>query len=489
MSLSEHLPILMVVVSLTCAPLCLLFGTKERWAWRLMVLANVITLFLATLLLAQTANGVVTYALGNWEVPWGIGFKVDTLSAVLVFLFALISSICSFGLRSSLLCELKNKRLSPIYSLILISQAGFIGVILTDDLFNIFVLLEMASLAGYALSATSGNRKALLASYRYLIMGTVGALFFLFGIGYIYLLTGTLNLSDLASRWQQVMHLDSAIAGVVFIALGLIMKTALMPLHLWLPGVYRYAPSLVVALFSGIGSKASLYLLLYLLFSVFNIADSYPLMVDVLMLIALVTIVVSSYYALIQNHLKKIMAYSSIGNIGYIVLVFSLANQKAWTAGLIHIVNHSIIKSALFIALGSITCYAGSVSLDKLRGLGSKIPLTCAAISLLGLSLIGVPLTAGFISKWYLLSATLDSQMWIATAAIVVGSLFSIGYVWKILDALYFKAPELQTGSYASIPLSLSLALWLLLGISLYIGIQPTILIEYCSEAVKGLRL
>lgn len=482
-----HLPILSVVLPLLCAPLAVLLGRRDYHAWVLVLVVNLITLLFATMMLFHTRGGnVMHYALGGWSPPWGIALRVDAMSALFVFLFAIVSVACVIAMRDSFAHELKGKRLCPIYAVLLISQAGFFGVVMTDDLFNIFVLLEMASLSGYALTAASGKPKALLSAYRYLIMGTTGAVFLLLGIGYIYLLTGTLNLSDLAERFQALPASPATLAGLAFIAIGLFLKMALLPLHLWLPGVYTHAPSLVVALFTAVSGKAALYLLLRLFFSVFAIQQMDFPMLDVLAITAFAAIIYASYIAFVQENVKTMMAYSSIANIGYIVLALSFASLSGVTAAVIYMLNHALIKSALFVVLACIVYStasrtSASCSLRSMAGLAKHAPLLCAAFVIAGVSLIGVPLSAGFISKWYLLAAAFDAQAWLAVSAIIIGSAFSIAYVWRIVEALYFKSCDEDIAVQKTPPL-MWISVWLLLGLSVYIGVNPGGLIDLATR-------
>ncbi len=505
----SHLPILTVIVPLVCAPLCLVFSGKDARVWSLLLAANFITLICAAVMLSHTASvDAMDYALGGWAPPWGIAFRVDQMSALMVFLFAIIFFACALYMRNSLSCELGRKRLYPIYSAVLVSQAGLFGIVMTDDLFNIFVLLEMASLSGYSLAAAAGTRAGLLGAYRYLIAGTTGALFLLLGIGYIYLLTGTLNLSDLAARLPAVATSNALLAAYAFIGLGLFLKMALFPLHLWSPAVYAHAPTAVAAFFAGTAGKAALYILIRLFFPTFDVLAIRLPLPEILSLMALGAIVFGSVVALRQADLKKMMAYSSIAHVGYIVLAISFATPGGLSAGLIHIFNHALAKSALFMAIGCMVCRLGSSQLNDLRGAARKMPLTCAALIAGGIALIGTPGSANFISKWYLVAAALDVRSWVSVAAVVAGSLFGVAYVWRIVEAICFKpeaaratagagdvprrpgaareAPKGQ-GAAREAPDAMLLATWALVAISFYIGINPSALVDACAAIAAGI--
>lgn len=480
-----HLPILTVVLPLVCAPLCLLFARSDTLVRVTALAANFISLVFASIMLVHTGTGgVMDYAIGGWDAPWGIAFRVDRMSALVVFLFALISTAAVLYMHKSLACELKRVRPYAIYSVTLVSQAGFFGIALTDDLFNIFVLLEMASLSGYAMAAASATRGALLCAYRYLIMGTIGALFFLLGIGYLYLLTGTLNLSDLAVRLPQVEAANALAAAYAFIGIGLFLKMALFPLHLWLPGVYTHAPSAVAALFAGTAGKAAIYLFVRLFFSTFGASNVPSAMLDILTLLAIAALLAGSVKALLDDNAKTVMAYSSIVNVGYIMLAVALANRSGLAAALMHVFNHAIIKCALFMSLGCIACRVGGCRLADLAGLARRMPWTCAALTAGGIALIGVPTTAGFVSKWYLVTAAFDAQLWIAAALILTASLVSVAYVWRLVEALYLKPAAQPAGTGkppGEAPFMMLSSCWFLTVFNFYIGLSPSWLVNLCS--------
>lgn len=490
----SHLPILTVILPLVCAPLCLVFSRKDIYARSLLVAVNFITLMFATVMLLHTTTAdPMDYALGGWAPPWGIAFRVDQMSALMVFLFAIVFLACALYMHNSLSYELGRKRLYPIYSVMLISQSGLFGIVMTDDLFNIFVLLEMASLSGYSLAAATGSRAGLLSAYRYLIAGTTGALFLLLGIAYIYLLTGTLNLSDLAARLPAVTTSTALLAGYAFIGIGLFLKMALFPLHLWLPAVYAHAPTVIAALFAGTVGKAALYLLIRLFFPIFNVTDIQLPLPQVLLVMGIGAMLFGSLIALRQANLKKMMAYSSIAHVGYIALAISFATHSGMTAGLIHIFSHAVSKSALFLAIGCIVWRIGSSQLSDLHGTARLMPLTCAALIAGGIALIGIPGSANFISKWYLVSAAIEARSWTSVVAIILSSLFAIAYIGRVFEVVYFK-PKLvcATGSagnalaptdkVSEAPASMLAVTWVLVALSFYIGINPSWLVDICAN-------
>lgn len=476
----RHLPALTVVVPMLFAPLCVVL---RRQAWLVAALATTATLVGALLMcLAASYGRVFDYAFGGWAPPLGIAYRIDRLNAPLVLLFAFVAAAVVLHARGARRAELRDCRADLFFALLLLCLSGLLGIVSTNDLFNIFVFLEVASLSGYALVALRPRGAAALAAFRYLIMGSIGSIFLLLGIGYLYMLTGTLNLDDLAARLPAIEAARTKLAAMAFISAGLAMKVALFPLHLWLPGVYANAPSPVAAFLSATSTKASLYLLVRLFIGVFGaalFADTLRL-ADVLVALSCVAVVAGALFAVRQTDIKRMMAYSSISQLGYITLGVGLATPAGVGAGLVHLLNHSLIKGGLFLALGCAAWSAGGCFLRQLRGLGRAAPWTGAAIVLGGLSLIGVPLTAGFPGKWLLVTAAIDAGAWPLVAVVLLGSALSAVYVWRVVEALYF-APAPADARRP--PRGMSLAAWTLLGASVYFGVQPAPVVDMLMPA------
>lgn len=481
-ALLAQLPPLLVVVPLIGAALCLLL--RNTHAVRALALAVAGGALVASLaLFAHTAGGgVLDYAVGGWPPPWGIAYKVAPINALMALLLGVVFVAGIVYAGRSLAREMPRRRLYPVYVALLICQAGFFGVALSDDLFNIFVFLEMASIAGYALVAATRTPEALTAAFRYLLMGTTGSTLFLLGTGYLYLATGTLNLSDMATRIPATSPAVVAAAG--FIGVGLLLKAALFPLHSWLPNAYTHAPSAVAAVLSASSAKIALFVLMRILFQIFD-ADARALpLADAMLVLAPVAIVAGSVLALRQRQVKRMMAYSSVAQVGYIALGIGLATHAGVAASLIHVFNHALIKASLFMALGGVIYRMGSVDLADLAGLSRHMPWTAAAIVAGGISLVGIPLTSGFISKWYLVIAVLETHAWLLAFVVLAGALLSLAYSWRLIEAAYFRAPapERARGG-GEAPRAMLAATWGLIGINLYVGVQPSWLTRTSLEA------
>ena len=473
-----HLPILAVALPLISAPLCLLLRATRSLQILSLLVASTSLLACAVMLFYANEGQLLQYNVGGWSAPFGIAYQVDQLNALVAFLFSIIFFFVFIYMLESFSVELAGRALYPVYSVLFITQAGFMGVTLTNDLFNIYVFLEMASLASYALTAARGRAEDLVAAYRYLLLGTVGAVFLLIGIAYLYLLSGTLNLSDMAQRLPPLFDSKVGVAAVAFISIGLFLKIAIFPLHLWLPSVYTYAPSPISALLSGVSSKVALYLLIRLFFDTFNITFIALDLSTVLLVLSILSILVCSLIALFQDNLKRMMAYSSISQVGYIVLGIALFSPAGIAASVLHLFNHAIIKCMMFMAIGCVVYRVGSCTIADIRGMAGSMPWTAAALVIGGLALVGIPLSSGFISKWYLVAAALEANAWLPVAVVVLGSLISLAYVWRLVEAAYFGVSEKNHQREAS-PVMLGVV-YLLLAIIIYIGVNPSSLTNIC---------
>jgi multicomponent Na+:H+ antiporter subunit D len=489
--ITQHLPILQIVVPLLAAPLCVILR-KPRLVWILAVIVVWTCLAMAGGLMLQVlANGPISYHLGGWEPPWGIEYRVDAVNAFILILVSLIGAVVLLYAPASLKAELPEARSSLFYTAYLLCFTGLMGMTITGDAFNVFVFLEISSLSTYALIGMGTDRRALTASFQYLIMGTIGATFFVIGIGLLYMMTGTLNMVDLATRLQPVLHTRTVLAAFAFMTVGLSLKLAMFPLHLWLPNAYTYAPSLVTAFVAATATKVSVYVFLRFFYGVFGRAYTFDILhlEYFLVPLGLLGVVVASTVAVFQTDVKRLLAYSSVAQVGYMVVGIGLVSVTGLTATLIHLFNHAVMKGALFLAMGCIVMRLGTTELNQLRGIGKRMPVTMAAFVVGGLSLIGVPLTVGFVSKWYLVLAALERGWWPVAVIILLASLLAVAYIWKVVETAYFHEPEGLAAEATEAPLSMLIPTWILIGATLYFGATASFtagLARAGAEALMG---
>jgi multicomponent Na+:H+ antiporter subunit D len=446
-----------------------------RASWFVAAAASLAAFLISVSLFGRVLDeGTISYAIGAWEPPWGIEYRIDALGAFLLLLVSGIAVVATPYALLSVEKEIPRGRIPYYYAAWLLALTGLLGIVVTGDLFNVFVFLEISSLAGYTLIAMGSDRRAVSSAFRYLIMGSIGATFIVIGIGYLYVMTGSLNMADLAVRIPLVEDQRPIIVGFAFMAVGVCLKLALFPLHLWLPNAYTYAPSASSVFIAATYTKVAVYMLLRFFFTVFGEDFSFETMqLDrILLPLATAGILTMSLVAVFQSDLKRMLAYSSIAQIGYMILGISFGNETGTTAAILHMFNHGLMKGALFMSVGCMVYRIGSSRVESLAGVGRRMPLTTAAFVVGGLSIIGVPLTVGFISKWHLILGALEKGWWPAVALILVGSLLAVAYIWRIVEVAYLTpspdgAPERQEA-----PLPLLVPTWALVLASLYFGID-----------------
>ncbi len=486
--MSQHFPILQVVVPLLAAPLCL-FVRNGRAAWGLAVIASWVSLGIALALLGQvTSAGVISYAIGDWIPPIGIEYRVDVVNAWVLVIVSTIGALVSPYALVSVEREIETRRIPLFYSAYLLCLSGLLGIAITGDVFNVFVFLEISSLSAYALISLGRDRRALTSAFRYLVMGSVGATFIVIGIGLLYSMTGSLNMADLAQLLPGVWDSRTVKVAYGFLAVGFCLKLALFPLHLWLPNAYTYAPSPVTAFMASTATKVAVYMLLRFFLTVFGWQFSFEQMeLDrVLLPLALVAIVSMSLVAIFQVNVKRLLAYSSVAQIGYMILGLSFATVTGLTATLLHLFNHALMKGALFMAMGCVMYRIGSVQIGAMAGLGRRMPVTMAAFVVGGLSLVGVPLTVGFVSKWYLILGALERGWWPVAVLILLTSLMALVYIWRVVEVAYFR--EFQgEGEPGEAPWMLLWPTWVLVILNLYFGIDAGRTVGIARQAAEVL--
>jgi multicomponent Na+:H+ antiporter subunit D len=485
-----QLPALQVVVPLICAALSVV-SRSRRVAWLLFLLAALSSLAFAVLLAVRVSRtGTLRYEMDGWPAPAGIEWIVGGYNVpVLLLVSGIAVAVAVYGERAAGL-ELDDWHTTLLYTFLCLTLSGLLGLSITGDIFNAFVFLEISSLSTYALVALGRRRLALLSSFRYLVIGTVGATFFVIGIGLAYAVTGTLNMADLADRVTAAEGNRALYAAVVFVAVGLSVKVALVPLHAWLPSAYAEAPNVVSMFLAATSTKVAIYLLARVMFTVFGTALVFTTlpMGQVGLVLASVAMVLGSAVACFQGDLKYVLAWSSVAQIGYIIAGISLATAAGVSAGYLHMINHAITKAALFAAAGLLLARLGSVQFGALVGLGRRMPWTFGAIVVAGIGLIGLPPTAGFVSKWALVNALVEQQQWFVLVAVLVSSLLALVYIGRVVEVAWFREPAPVTEA-APPPVTMVVATWALVLLSVYFGIDaslPASLADSAAQALTG---
>jgi multicomponent Na+:H+ antiporter subunit D len=478
----EHFPVLIVGLALFCGFTMLLAGyTSRRLPFFMSLAMNSVFLIMSLFILDHVLTvGPIRYWLGGWRPPWGIEYVVDAMNA---YLLIIVISIVILGLiysRGNVRHEIEERKHVTFYTLVQLMAAGMYGITVTGDLFNMFIWLEIASLTAYALIAVAGGR-ALRPAYNYVIMGSIGAVLYIFGVGWIYSVTGTLNFADMRLLLPLVYDNRAVQMGFAMIVVGVMIKAYIFPLHLWQPDVYTYAPSTISSMMASVHVKVMFYMLLRMFYSVFTLDFiRHYIGLDLLICwVAAIAILAGSIWAIKQRNLKRMLAYSSVSQMGYILLGLGLSPLSPW--GLVgaaaHILNHAIGKGCLFMCAGAISQQEGLRDIRDFEGLGKKMPHVCAAFTIAALSMIGIPLTAGFASKLFLIVASLDAAQYPFVAVLLLSGLLNLVYFWRVIDQMYFvkhkgteNAAEVrETGT--SLPLSMVAPILILASLCIIMGI------------------
>jgi len=488
MDLTPHLPALQVIVPMLSAPLILLLRPRGL-AWAGATAAALVSFAIAlNMALVVADGGLLRYDMGGWEAPYGIALSVGAFSSLVLLIVTGAGAAAMLAARPSIDRQIELERQPMFYSAWLLALAGLAGIAVSADAFNIFVFMEISSLASYVLIAGGPDRRALPAVFKYLIMGTIGATFYLIGVGLVYMMTGTLNLADMEARIVNVTDINPILVAAGFITIGLALKAAVFPLHVWLPNAYAHAPHMVTVFLAACATKVAIYVLIRFDFVVFqaNLVN-HDLQFSLFLLpLALLGILVASAVAMFEGHIKRLLAMSSVAQIGYIILGASFTSVAGLTAASAHMFNHALAKGGLFLAIAGLACHYRDLRLDQLAGAARSMPWTAAALVICGFSLIGVPGTAGFISKWLLIDAAMNQgpMAWLLVPIIIISSLMALSYVWRIVETLYFK-PAVVEAAPTEAPLQLLLVTWVVALANIVFGFFPQFPLALASAAAQ----
>ena len=489
-----QLPALQVVIPLFAALLCA-FMKRGTVAWAMSLIASWAVLVVSILILQQVLeSGPISYAMGGWEPPWGIEYYVDKLNAFVLLLVSGVGAIIMPFAKRSVGTEIHSTRQPYFYTMYLLCLCGLLGIAITGDAFNIFVFLEVSSLATYAMVAMGKDKRALLAAFQYLIIGTIGATFYVIGTGLLYTVTGSLNLVDIAGQLDSVNNTRALVTALAFLTVGISLKLALFPLHVWLPNAYAYAPSFATVFLAATATKVAIYLLIRFFYSVFGaglVFKTLPVS-EILLILSVAAMFGASIVAIFQEDIKRMLAYSSVAQIGYITLGIALANSNGLSGGIVHIFNHAIMKAAFFLVLGAVFYRIGSVHIDQLAGIGRRMPVTMMGFVIAGMSIVGVPGTVGFVSKWYLAAGAFENGQWWLVFAIMISSLLAVIYVGRVVEVAWFKDPSGATLEARDPPPAMLVPILIFCAASIYFGIDTTLTAGIASQAAElllgGLR-
>ncbi len=438
-----------VVIPLITAFLLPLFGKKGKDAAT--VLANIVAILLLVLAIFVVATGRSgIYQVGKWSIPLGINLVLDGLSSLMLLVIGVVTAASMlFSARYMEQYTAKAKYLS----LFLLMVAGMNGVVLSGDIFNLFVFLEIASLASYALVGFGCEHEELEASFKYMVLGSIGSVFILFGVALVYGNTGTLNMAYISKAIQEAGTNAGLSFALALFIVGFGLKAALVPFHAWLPDAHSSAPAPISAMLSGLIIKTlGVYALTRMVFNVFGVSVSIGWL---LVGLGILSMVAGAFLAIGQWDIKRLMAYSSISQIGYVILGIGLgavliareANPfwiyLALLGGLFHLFNHAIYKSLLFLTSGSVEMATGTRQLKQMGGLAERLPYTRATCMIASASIVGIPPFSGFWSKLILVVAAVQAHLYWIAAIIVFVSLCTLIMYLKVQRYVFLgELPE-----------------------------------------------
>ncbi len=414
---------------------------KNRFAYPLAMAATVFALFISIYnVLRVLDGGTIHYYFGGWLPPIGIEYVLDPLSAFVCLVINVVSFLVLVNAKAVVDRELPEKTM-PYFAVVMLMLSGFNGIVMTGDFFNLYVFLEISSLSLYGLIAV-GERKSPVAAFRYLIMGTVAGSFYLLGVGFLYMTTGSLNMADIQKILPHVKDEPTVIVGLCLMVVGMGIKMAVFPMHGWMPDAYTYAPSSSSALIAPVGAKIGVYVILRILFYIFGVtfvSKVIPL-TGILAWLGAIAIIYGSVMAIAQREMKRMLAYSSVAQIGYISLGIGLANPLGMIGAVLHVMNHAFMKGLLFLVAGNYRTKLGHSDIFRFdHRIRKKMPWTTAAFTVGALSMVGVPPTVGFFSKWYLALGTIKNSAWLFLAVLLISSLLNAVYFFRIVEKVYMK--------------------------------------------------
>ncbi len=439
--MSEHYPALLVTVPLLSALLISIAGwMKKSLCFPIAAIALATSLYSSLGLLKRVVSeGPFIYFLGGWPPPWGISYYVDHLNALLLIAVPLAALLNLIATKKSVEEELPEK-MGAFYTLYVLMVAGLLGILVTGDAFNLYVLLEIASITGYGLVAI-GEDRAPLSSLNYLYMGTIGACFYLLGVGYLYIVTGSLNMMDISSILPSLYESRAVLVAFILCMVGLWVKMALFPLHAWLPNAYTYASSASTSLVAPLMTKVMVYVMIRLMLTVFTPTFGFSVLhvKGAFVWLAVLAIVAGAVLALSERDLKKMLTYVIVTEIGYMVGGAWLGNRDGMTGAILHILNDAFMTLCVFLALGNIVYKVKGYRFENLKGLCRTMPFTMGALVVGALSIIGVPPTCGFFSKWYLLSGAFQAGHYGFMVALLLSSLINVVLFFRVIEIGYYE--------------------------------------------------
>jgi multicomponent Na+:H+ antiporter subunit D len=488
----KHIPILVQVSLLALAVLIPLLKKNKATKSKLLtvLLLAVSVAFLLVSLIDVQQNGAFVYNFGNYENFIGIQYSINAFSTFMSFFVITLALIIMIFSTKDIDHEIAQNSISQYYTLVLILLFSMVGMIYTNDLFNMYVFMEILSLTSCAIISIKSKKENYLAALRYLVLNTIGSLSVLFGIALLYMVSGHLNMTMMSQSISMIWQLypTNILIASGFMLTGFAIKAAVFPLHIWLPDAHSNAPTPSSALLSSLVVKIYVFAVYKLLFDVLGrdivVSLGIPTVITVF---AAAGMLFGSIFAIGQKDIKRMLAYSSVAQIGYIFLGLSLMTEAGLAAGLFHVVSHGLMKTALFLSAGSIIYYRNKRDIRDLDGIGVEMPVTMVVFAIAAMGMIGIPGTNGFMSKLYLSFAVLGAGQPLLLGVILLSSYLNAVYYLPIIISAFLKEPKRKNMSMQIevLPLPMLFSLVTIGFLCLLTGFYPTLVMNFITQAVK----
>jgi multicomponent Na+:H+ antiporter subunit D len=487
---SIHLPVIVLLIPLVTALIIPVIADRNSALLQFVVGSAMI---LATLLVAIALTGtlrgeIFTYYFGDWLPGLGIEFIINVFSGFMSLLVLFMATLILFYAFKDISHDLSEHLIPYYYTLIFLMLFAMIGMIYTNDLFNLYVFMEILSLTSCAIVSIKRTGKNLLASIKYLMQGTIGSVSILMGIAFIYMASGHLNISTIAETMPAIWaaHPQNVLIALGFMLTGFGIKAAVFPLHTWLPDAHSTAPTPSSALLSGLVVKIYLFAMMKVMFQVIGIDILREVGIQFfLVLFAVAGMIMGSVFAIGQKDLKRILAYSSVAQIGYIMLGIALASPSGLNAAFFHVVSHALMKGALFLSAGAIIYNTGKRNVDDFNGIGYRMPFSMTVFTIAAFGMIGIPGVSGFISKWYLSLAVLEGgHPWILLVILFSSFLNSMYYLPIVIKG--FLCAECEGSPNVMGRDSLPASMWIPMAIMAFLiilfGLFPQLIMNITGQ-------
>lgn len=430
----------------------LVFVRHALISWIIISIIMLIMLFLSIYVLLNFNFKPIPYYFGNFIAPYGIEYKLNSLNLFFLIIIYFVSALTIIWSKYVVSLRIKDMNINIYYAIFLICISGFSGILITNDAFNLFIFLEISALSTYILISLGRENEAAFSAFNYLLIGSVASVLYILGIGFLYALFGTLNIDGILIANAQLKTYNPLIyLAYIFITVAILIKIGLLPLGFWLPKAYTKAPDSVAIFLSGVSSNVGAYMLIKLVIIMLGLNHNAPFMLlsKFIILISLLSMFAGGIMCLKQSNIRMLLGYSSISQMGFIVLGLFLGNNLGTIASLFMLFTHALTKVGLFICISHISYSFGTNNINALRGVAKKIPFQYIILVFLSLSLIGIPGTAGFWGKFYLILASLTSTknlyMAILLAIIVsIASILTFYYSWRIIYKLWTNNNEIK---------------------------------------------